>query len=61
MVVLRFMVFVALIAIGIALALGLFTKNRRYYNFAWQLFRFFVVLTVLVLGLFVLERLIIII
>ena len=60
-VVLRFVAYIALIAIGLALALWLFTRNRRYLNFAWQLFRFFVVLAALVLGLFVLERLIIII
>ena len=60
-VVLRFVAYLALIAIGLALALWLFTRNRRYLNFAWQLFRFFVVLAALVLGLFVLERLIIII
>ena len=60
-VVLRFVAYIALIAIGLAVALWLFTRNRRYLNFAWQLFRFFVVLAVLVLGLFVLERLIIII
>lgn len=61
MVVLRFVAFLALIAIGIALALGLYTRNRRYFDFAWQLFRFFLVLTVLVLGFFVLERLIVVI
>lgn len=60
-VVLRSVAYIALIAIGLALALWLFTRNRRYLNFAWQLFRFFVVLAALVLGLFVLERLIIII
>ncbi|HVS26355.1 MAG TPA: hypothetical protein VHE58_03530 [Burkholderiales bacterium] len=60
-VVLRLVAYIALIAIGLALALWLFTRNRRYLNFAWQLFRFFVVLAALVLGLFVLERLIIII
>ena len=60
-VVLRFVAYIALIAIGLAVALWLFTRNRRYLNFAWQLFRFFVVLAALVLGLFVLERLIIII
>ena len=60
-VVLRFVAYIALIAIGLAVALWLFTRNRRYLNFAWQLFRFFVVLAALVLGLFILERLIIII
>jgi ABC-type molybdate transport system permease subunit len=61
MVVLRFVAFLAVIAIGIALALGLYTRNRRYFDFAWQLFKFFLVLVALVLGFFVLERLIVVI
>jgi hypothetical protein len=47
--------------IGLSLAIGLFTKNRRYLNFAWQLFKFFAVFAVVIMALFVLERLILVI
>ena len=59
--ILRFVAFVALIAIGLSLAMWLFTKNPRYLNFAWQLFKFFAVFVVVVMALFVLERLILVI
>ena len=61
MVILRFVAFMALIAIGLSWAVWLFTKNPRYLNFAWQLFKFFAVFAVVVMALFVLERLILVI
>lgn len=48
----------SLIAIGLSWAVWLFTKNPRYLNFGWQLFKFFAVFAVVVMVLFVLERLI---
>ena len=60
MLILRFFAFVTLITIGLSLAVGLFTKNRRYLYFAWQLFKFFAVFEVVVMGLFVLEKLILV-
>ena len=51
----------ALIAIGLSWAMWLFTKNPRYLNFAWQLFEFFAVFAVVVMALFVLEKLILVI
>jgi len=51
----------ALIAIGLSLAMWLFTNNPRYLNLAWQLFKFFAVFAVVVMALFVLERLILVI
>lgn len=51
----------ALIAIGLSLAMWLFTKNPRYLNFAWQLIKFSAVFVLVVMALFVLERLILVI
>ena len=59
--ILEFVAFVALITIGFSLVIWLFTKNPRYLNFAWQLFKFFAVFALVVMALFVLERLILVI
>ena len=58
MVVIRlFLVFSALLVFG-ALAVYLFTKDKRYLRLAWRLFQFFIMLFVAVVLLYVLERLI---
>ena len=59
--ILEFVAFVAAITIGLSLVIWLFTKNPRYLNFAWQLFKFFAVFALVVMALFVLERLILVI
>ena len=59
--ILEFVAFVAVITIGLSLVIWLFTKNPRYLNFAWQLFKFFAVFALVVMALFVLERLILVI
>ncbi|HUL41291.1 MAG TPA: hypothetical protein VLV32_05230 [Burkholderiales bacterium] len=61
MVILRFMAFVGLITIALSIAMWLFTRNPRYLNFTWQLVKFLVVFAVVVMALFVLERLILVI
>jgi len=55
------MAFVGLITIALSIAMWLFTRNPRYLNFTWQLVKFLVVFAVVVMALFVLERLILVI
>jgi hypothetical protein len=50
----------ALITIGAALVLYLFTRNRRYLAFAWRVFQFAVVFLMLLMALYVLERLVLV-
>lgn len=50
MVVLRFYLLIVLLTIGGALAVGLIFKDKRWFRFAWQLFKFSVVL-LLIIGL----------
>ncbi len=50
MVVLRFYLLIVLLTIGGALVVGLIFKDKRWFRFAWQLFKFSVVL-LLVIGL----------
>ena len=48
----------ALITSGAALALFLFTRNRRYLSFAWRVFQFAVIFGIVLAALYVLERLV---
>lgn len=50
MIVLRFYLLIVLLTIGAAMLVGLVTKDKRWLRFAWQLFKFSVVL-LLVVGL----------
>lgn len=50
MIVLRFYLLIVLLTIGGALVAGLLFKDKRWFRFAWQLFKFSAVL-LLVLGL----------
>ena len=50
MIVLRFYLLIVVLTIGGALLVGLFYKDKRWIRFAWQLFKFSVVL-LLVIGL----------
>jgi hypothetical protein len=61
MVVLRLVGLLALIAIGAALVLYLFTRNRRYLTFAWRVFQFTVIFLMVLMALYVLERLVLVI
>ena len=58
MVVFRLIVILVVLAIGLALVLYLFTRNRRFLTAAWRIFQFGAVLLIVFLALFVLERLI---
>jgi hypothetical protein len=59
LVVFRLIGILVLLAIGLALVLYLFTRNRRFLTIAWRLFQFAVVIAILFMALFVLERLIV--
>jgi len=48
MVVLRFYLLIVLLTIGGALVVGLIFKDKRWFRFAWQLFKFSVVLVLFI-------------
>ena len=54
--VLRIVAFVAVLLIGASLAAFLFTRDRRFLRFAWQLFKYAVLFAGVVLILLALER-----
>jgi hypothetical protein len=58
LVIFRLIGILVLLAIGLALVLFLFTRNRRFLTAAWRIFQFGVVLLIVFMALFVLERLI---
>lgn len=58
MLVLRFLLFLGLITIGVSAAVYLFTRDRRYLRFAWQLFKFIGVLLLLVAAAIAMGRII---
>ena len=57
MVFVRLLAFFALSLLGVSAALYLITRNPRYLSFFWQTFKFSVVVALVVLALFLLERL----
>ena len=61
MVVLRFIGFLLLITIGAALVTYLFTRNRRYLAFAWQVLKYGIVLAIIVLAFVLAERLVLVV
>ena len=61
MLVLRIVGFLVLITIGASLVTYLLTKNRRYVTFAWQVFKYGMVMTIVVLTFIVFERMVLVI
>ena len=61
MIFLRLVGILVLIAIGAALVMYLFTRNRRYLHFAWRVFQLAVVFLMVFMALYVLERLVLVI
>jgi hypothetical protein len=59
--VLRLVGILVLIGIVGAIALYLFTRNRRYLTFAWRVFQFAFVFLVVFLALYLLERLVLVV
>lgn len=60
MVLVRLLLFIALAAIAAAGLFYMFTKDRRYLRFIWQVVKYTVFLLVGVMLFFVLERLVLI-
>ncbi len=56
MLILRFALVVVVLLIVLSGAMYIFTRNRRYYRFAWQVVRFGVLLFIVFGLLFLLER-----
>jgi hypothetical protein len=61
MLVLRLVGMLVLIALVGALALYLFTRNRRYLTFAWRVFQFGLIFLLVFVTLYALERLVLVI
>ena len=57
MILVRLLLFLSLSAIGVALLLYLFRRDRRYLTFVWTVFKFALILLVAVFAFFVAERL----
>jgi hypothetical protein len=54
----RLLLFLALAAIAVAAVMFLFSKDRRYLRFIWQVVKFTVVILAVVLIFFAFERLV---
>ena len=61
MLVLRIVGALALIAIGAALAMYFFTRNRRYLTFSWRVLQFAFVFLLAFMAFYVLERLVLVV
>jgi hypothetical protein len=59
--VLRLVGILVLIAIAGSIALYLFTRNRRYLNYARRIFQFALIFLLVFMALFVLERLVLVV
>lgn len=60
MIVLRLTAVLAVLVIAVSGALFLFTRDRRYLVWAWRTFQFAGIVVVVVMVLYVLERLVLI-
>ena len=58
MILVRLLLFLALAAIAVAAILYLFTRDRRYLRFIWQVIKFTVLLLAIVLIFFAFERIV---
>ena len=61
MIVLRLIGILVLITIGASLAMYLFTRNRRYIDFARRVFQLAVVFVMVFMALYVVERLVLVV
>lgn len=61
MFVLRLVGFLLLVTIGAALVTYLLTRNRRYLSFAWQVLKYGMVVTIIVLAFLLFERLVLVV
>ncbi|MBS1216103.1 MAG: hypothetical protein H6R20_1077 [Proteobacteria bacterium] len=60
MLVLRIVAFLAVVAIGVSLVAALLTGDRRWYRFAWQIFKYGLIFALIVLALLALERVVLV-
>lgn len=58
MVILRFYLVIAVLALVISVLLGVVLRDRRWFRFAWQLLKFSLVLLLVVLGLIAIGRIV---
>ena len=58
MILVRLLLFLALAAIAVAAVMFLFSKDRRYLRFIWQVIKFTIVILAVVLIFFAFERLV---
>ena len=58
MLVLRLLLFLGLISIVVTLAVYLFTGDRRYLRFTWQVIKFALMLVLVVAGVITMSRII---
>jgi len=58
MILVRLLLFLALAAIVVAALMFLFSKDRRYLRFIWQVVKFTVVILAVVLVFFAFERIV---
>jgi len=61
LIVLRLIGILVLITIGASLAMYLFTRNRRYIDFARRVFQLAVVFVMVFMALYVVERLVLVV
>lgn len=59
LVALRVIGFIVLLAIGGAVATYFFTQDRRWLRFAWQVFKYSLLVVIVVFAFLILERLVI--
>ena len=58
MILVRLLLFLALAAIAVAAVMFLFSKDRRYLRFIWQVVKFTIVILAVVLIFFAFERIV---
>lgn len=58
MILVRLLLFLSLAAIAVAAVMYLFTRDRRYVRFVWQVVKFTIVILAVVLIFFAFERLV---
>lgn len=61
MLILRVLAFLVVIAVGASITVFLFTRDRRYLRFAWQVFKYSIILALLIFALLAIERLVLVV
>lgn len=61
MLMLRLIALLALISVGVSLALYAYTRNRRYLRFAWRVFLVTLVFALLLMAFYAAERLLMVV